>query len=72
MQHLAGSKDTQMTSALWLTKKVERDKLATMYRYLNVRDNSDLDDIDWFKINKIQRQTILIRFFWQEELAITC
>ena len=37
---------TEATSALQLNKRVKRDKLAALYRHLNVTDNLDLIDLD--------------------------
>ena len=37
---------TEATSTLWLNQKVKRDKLAVLYRYLNVTGNLDLIDLD--------------------------
>ena len=36
---------TEATSALWLNQKVKGDKLAALYRHLNVTDNLDLIDL---------------------------
>ena len=37
---------TEATSALQLNKKVKRNKLAALYRHLNVTDNLDLVELD--------------------------
>ena len=41
---------TRVTSTLWLTHKVKRDKLAALYRHLNVTGNIDLIDLNQFKL----------------------
>ena len=41
---------TKATSNLQLNQKVKRDKLATLYRNLNVIGNLDLIDLDLFKL----------------------
>ena len=41
---------TRATSTLRLTHKVRRDKLAALYRHLNVTGNIDLIDLNQFKL----------------------
>ena len=41
---------TEATSILWLNQKLKRDKLAALYRHLNVTGNLDLIDLDRFKL----------------------
>ena len=41
---------TEATSNLRLTQKVKRDKLAALYRHLNVTGDIDLLDLDRFKL----------------------
>ena len=41
---------TRATSTLRLTHKVKRDKLAALYRHLNVTGNIDLIDLNQFKL----------------------
>ena len=43
---------TEATSTLRLNQKVKRDKLAALYRYLNVTGNLDLIDLDRFKLSR--------------------
>ena len=40
---------TEATSSLRLNQKVKRDKLAALYRHLNVTSNLDLINLDLFK-----------------------
>ena len=41
---------TDATSTLRLNQKVKRDKLAALYRHLNVTGNLDLINLDRFKL----------------------
>ena len=41
---------TEATSTLRLNQKAKRDKLAALYRHLNVTGNLDLIDLDRFKL----------------------
>ena len=41
---------TEATSTLRLKQKVERDKLAVLYRHLNITSNLDLINLDQFKL----------------------
>ena len=41
---------TEATSTLRLNQKVKRDKLAALYRHLNVTGYLDLIDLDPFKL----------------------
>ena len=41
---------TEATSTLRLNQKVKRDKLAALYRHLNVTGNLDLINLDRFKL----------------------
>ena len=41
---------TEATSTLRLKQKVKRDKLAALYRHLNVTGNLDLINLDRFKL----------------------
>ena len=43
---------TETTSTLRLRQKVKQDKLAALYRYLNVTGNPELADIDRFMLKK--------------------
>ena len=45
-------KDNRPTSTLRLRQKVKRDKLATLYRHLNLTGDLDLLDTDQFKLKK--------------------
>ena len=46
----ADHKTTETTSTLGLRQKVKRDKLAALYRHLNVTGDPDLADIDRVKL----------------------
>ena len=46
----ADHKTTKTTSTLGLRQKVKRDKLAALYRHLNVTGDPDLADIDRVKL----------------------
>ena len=41
---------TEATSTLWLNQEVKQDKLAALYRHLNVAGNLDLINLDRFKL----------------------
>ena len=43
---------TETTSTLRLRQKVKQDKLAALYRHLNVTGNPELADIDRFMLKK--------------------
>ena len=45
-----GSTDKETISTLCLRQKVKGDKLAALYRHLNVMGNLDLVNLDWFKL----------------------
>ena len=47
---MPGSTKKGATSALRLKQKVKRDKLAALYRHLNVTSNLDLINLDRFKL----------------------
>ena len=52
--------DNRPTSLLRLRQRVKGDKLATLYRHLNVTGDLDLVDTDCFKLKKkSQKQTTL-------------
>ena len=42
--------NTEATSTLWLNQKVKQDKLAALYRHLNITGNLDLIDLNQFKL----------------------
>ena len=52
----ADHKTTETTSTLGLRQKVKRDKLAALYRHLNVTGDPDLVDRDQFKLRKKERK----------------
>ena len=47
---------TETTSVLGLKRKVKRDKLAALYRHLNVTTDPDLANIDRFLLKKNKKQ----------------
>ena len=55
---------TEPTSTLRLRQKVKRDKIVSLYRYLDVTVDPGLAELDQFMIKKkIQKQVILNCFF---------
>ena len=55
---------TEATSTLQLNQKVKRDKLATLYRHLNVTGNLDLIDLDQFKLTRDPKKGATIVEFY--------
>ena len=55
---------TEATSPLRLNQKVKRDKLATLYRHLNVTGNLDLIDLDRFKLTRHPKKGATIFEFY--------
>ena len=51
---------TKATSTLQLTQKVKQDKLASLYRHLNVTGNIDLIDITRFKLKTNLKKGVTI------------
>ena len=47
---MPGSTEKETISALRLKQKVKQDKLAALYRHLNVTGNLDLINLDQFKL----------------------
>ena len=47
---MPGSTEKETTSTLRLKQKLKRDKLAALYRHLNVTGNLDLINLDQFKL----------------------
>ena len=47
---------TEATSTFCLRQKVKRDKLAALYRHLNVTRVIDLTDLDQFRLTKYPRK----------------
>ena len=55
---------TEATSTLRLKQKLKRDKLAALYRHLNVTGNLDLINLDRFKLTKDQKKgTTIFEFY---------
>ena len=55
---------TKATSSLRLTRKVKRDKLALLYRHLNITGNLDLIDFNQFKLTADPRKGATIFEFY--------
>ena len=51
---------TEATSTLRLRQKVKRDKLAALYRHLNVRSNLDLIDLEQFTLTTDPRKGVTV------------
>ena len=49
---------TEATSTLCLRQKLKRDKIVSLYRYLDVTGDTGLADLD-LRSKKIQKQVIL-------------
>ena len=68
-----GSTDKQTTSTLRLRENAKQDDLAVLYKHLNVTDDLDLINLNWFnytknirKGNTILEFTMVINgFLWQ-------
>ena len=55
---------TEATSTIQLRQEVKRDKLAALYRHLNVMGNPKLPDLDLFKLTKDQKKGSTIFEFY--------
>ena len=53
---------TEATSTLRLNQKVKRDKLAALYRHLNVTGYLDLIDLDRFKRQILKKESQFFSF----------
>ena len=62
---------TEATSTLRLKQKVKRDKLAALYRYLNVTGNLDLINPDWFKLATDPKKGATIFEFYNGNRCVT-
>ena len=51
------------TSRLRLRQKLKRDKIVSLYRYLDVTGDPGLANLEGFVIKKFQKQAILNCFF---------
>ena len=58
---------TEATSTLWLTQKVNRDKLAALYRHLKVTGNLDLINLDQFKLTTDPKRGATIFEFYNSD-----
>ena len=54
---------TEAASTLRLRQKLRRDKIVSLYRYLDVTGDLGLADLEQFNLKKIQKQAILNCFF---------
>ena len=55
---------TEPTSTLRLRQKVKRDKINALYRHLNVMGNSDLIDLDRFRLTTDPKKgTAIFEFY---------
>ena len=60
-----GPATAEATSTLGLTKEVKRDKLAPLYRHLNVKSNIDLIDLHQFKLTTdTKRRATIFEFYY--------
>ena len=60
---------TEATSALRINQKVKRDKLAVLYRHLNVTGNIDLINLDQFKLmTNTKKGATIFRFYNDDRL----
>ena len=60
---------TEATSALRINQKVKRDKLAVLYRHLNVTGNIDLINLDRFKLmTNTKKGATIFRFYNDDRL----
>ena len=56
---------TEATLTLRLTKEVKRDKLAPLYRHLNLKCNTDLIDLHQFKLTTdTKRRATIFEFYY--------
>ena len=51
--------DSEATSTLRLRQKLKRDKIVSLYKYLDVTGDPGLVDLERYMIKKIQKQAIL-------------
>ena len=51
---------TETTSTLPLGQKLERDKVVSLYKHLNVMGNPDLTDLDKFRLTKDPKKEVTI------------
>ena len=54
---------TEATSTLRLIRKLKRDKIVSLYRYLNVTGDPGLADLDQFRIRKNLKTSNIELFF---------
>ena len=51
--------ESEATSTLRLRQKLKRDKIVSLYKYLDVTGDPGLVDLERFMIKKIQKEAIL-------------
>ena len=61
---MPGSTEKETTSTLRLKQKLKRDKLAALYRHLNVTGNLDLINLDRFKLTTDSKKGATIFEFY--------
>ena len=61
---------SEATSTLRLNQRVKRDKLAALYRHLNVTGNLDLIDLDRFKLTKDRKKGATIFQFYDGDRLV--
>ena len=55
---------TEATSTLRLRQKLKRDKITALYRHLNVTGNTDLIDLDWFRLTTNPKKGVTVFEFY--------
>ena len=68
---MPGSTEKETTSTLRLKQKVKRDKLAALYRHLNVTGNLDLINLDRFKLTTDSKKGDTIFGFYNGDSWVT-
>ena len=64
---MPGSTKKEATSALRLKQKVKWDKLAALYRHLNVTSNLDLINLDRFKLTMHPKKGATVFLFYNND-----
>ena len=64
---MPGSTKKEATSALRLKQKVKWDKLAALYRHLNVTSNLDLINLDRFKLTMDPKKGATVFLFYNND-----
>ena len=66
-----GSTEKETTSTLRLKQKLKRDKLAALYKHLNVTGNLDLINLDQFKLAADPKKRAKIFEFYNGDKWVT-